>query len=454
MQTAEVTALTAYVAVAAAIGILSRRGRDVDFVIGGRKVERFGTTMSIFATLLTESLIFFTVSLTARYGPLSGLAVAGGPALALIVLSLVARRAHASGIEREFVCITEYCEYEWGPVTGRFARIILLLLMGWVIVLQINLNGSLLSGLLDWSPVSSTSLVVAVVLLYLTTGGYRAVIRTDAFQGIVLGAMVLLPFVISPKPDLAAALDARFLSFEVLLIFVMSFSLTIVRPELWQRVYSASTGPKAVSSMRWAALVFFLFNGFIAYYALAVVQASPDLSPQQAFVEGYRQILPGSAAAIFPVVLLAAMMSSLDSAAFLLALDLTTLRSSFLAKRKVWTRIFIAILLIFGGLVSLTIFDSLTFAYKLNGVIALLTVPLLTSFWVSIPPRLLALSLSFGMLAYVIQIITGRIDANPVESILGGVVTAITMLVGYGFDKKGFNPKRLDSRQLEAGFEN
>lgn len=99
---------------------------------------------------------------------------------------------------------------------------------------------------------------------------------------------------------------------------------------------------------------------------------------------GYRNILPPVFAALFSVILLASMMSSLDSAAFLLSVDLTSLRPKTREHRILWSRIYIVLLLVAAGLISLTIFDSLTFAYKLNGIVALFTVPLLMSFWLQI----------------------------------------------------------------------
>jgi len=428
----ELILLSLYVIVLTTIGIISRlRKGDEDFVIGDRKIERFGSTMTIFATLITESLIFFAVGITALYGPLGGLAAVAGPSLALVILSLIAPRIHASGVENRYICITEYCKQRWGAVIGRFAQIIFLMLMMWVVVLQINLNGKILAGISGWSPLEATSLTVGVVLFYLMVGGYRAVVRTDIFQGVIVGLMIFLPAVISPRPNLEAVWDTRFLSIDVLLIFLTSFALTITRPELWQRIYSAASGHKAAQSLRFAALLFFALCCFILYYALAVVQSLPDLSPDQAFAVGYRKILPPIIAAIFSVILLASMMSSLDSAAFLLSVDLASLRSKTRKKRILWSRIYIVIILVASGVISLTIFDALTFAYKINGIVALFTVPLLMSFWLKISDILLGTGLLMGLTTYMVLLLIGRIDRNPVESIFAGLITGTILLLGY-----------------------
>jgi Na+/proline symporter len=261
------------------------------------------------------------------------------------------------------------------------------------------------------------------------------VIRTDIFQSIMVGVMVFLSLVISPRPNLAVVLDTRFLSIDIVLIFLTSFALTITRPEIWQRIYSAASGPKASHSLRFAALLFFALGCFILYFAIAIIQAAPTLTPDQAFAVGYRNILPPVFAALFSVILLASMMSSLDSAAFLLSVDLTSLRPKTKEHRILWSRIYIVLLLVAAGLISLTIFDSLTFAYKLNGIVALFTVPLLMSFWLQISDILLGASLLMGLATYVLLLLTGSIESNPVSSIFAALVTGVVLLSGYGIRK-------------------
>jgi len=432
----ELIFLSIYVAIVTALGIVRRRSKgDEDYVVGARKIERFGSTMTIFATLVSESLIFFAVSLTALYGPFAGLAGIGGAALGMMVLSFIAPKAHAGGVENRYVCITEYCKQRWGNVIGRFAQVIFLMLMAWVVILQINLNGKIMMGISGWTPAQATALTVTVVLFYTVLGGFRAVVSTDIFQGIVVGMMVFLSLVISPRPTLAVFLDTRFLSLDVLMIFITSFALTITRPELWQRIYSAASGRKAAHSLRFAALLYSGLGCFVQYFALAIIQSSPSLTPEQAFAVGYRHILPSIFAALFPVILLAAMMSSLDSAAFLLSVDLASLRAKTKAKRIRWARVYLTVVLVGSGLISLTIFDSLAFAYKLNGIVALFAIPLLMSFLLKTSDKLLGVSIFSGLTMYMILLLSGRIDRNPVESTLAGLVTGVVFFLGYVIER-------------------
>ncbi|MDD5133764.1 MAG: hypothetical protein PHD81_04940 [Candidatus Nanoarchaeia archaeon] len=425
-----------YSIIVIAIGYFCLSGETLnEFLIGNRKMSKFSTVMTLFATLVTESMFFFGVALTVAYGPLGGLAAIMGSVVGLIVMSFIASKARESGSKNNYMCISDYCRKEWGGFSGRFAKIALLIFLAWVIILQINMNGILFKGILHWSAFASTALTVLIVLAYILMGGYRAVVKTDIFQGILLFITILLPFFIFPKPNILSSLNFKFVSFNMLLLFLMSFSLTITRPEIWERIYSSSSGKVAAKGLRITALLYFLLACFIFYYSLAVVQASPGLSPTDAFAQGYKNILPPIIAAFFPVILLAAMMSSLDSATFLLAVDLSSLRKSFMKRRVLWTRIFTAALLIGGGIISLTVYDTLTFAYTINGFAALIFLPLFLSFFISIPKKILGISISVGLVIYLIQIFMGRIAINQAEAIYPALITGIVLLIGVALTK-------------------
>jgi membrane carboxypeptidase/penicillin-binding protein PbpC len=58
-----------------------------------------------------------------------------------------------------------------------------------------------------------------------------------------------------------------------------------------------------------------------------------------------------------------------------------------------------------------------------------LAIPLWISHWTKISLRLLGWAIAVGLATYLIQIFTGRIDANPVESFYGAAMTTLILLV-------------------------
>lgn len=432
MRSVELLLLIAHACIVIAFAVgAPRRQTDLQFSIGERRVGSFGLTASIFSTLVTESLIFFSVALTARFGPACAASVVAGPAAALIVLSVLAPRIHQEGLAHGAHCVSEYCMRAWGAL-GRLARIVLLLLLAWIVVLQVNLNGRLLSAILGWPLLPATAWAVILVGIYTLLGGYLTVVRTDIFQTFVLGAMVILPLFMSAQPDLVQAFSAPVPVVDAALVFGMSFTLTAIRPELWQRIYSASDGPSAARALRRASALFVIFGVEVLYYAVAVNQAVPNAGAIDAFVKGYRFILPYPLSAVFPVILVAAMMSSLDSAAFLFGVSATK-ESAYLARRHAAsTRVLVAVALIGGGIASLAIFDSLAFAYKLDGIVAVFAVPLLCSYWFPLSRKAVGAAVCAGLTTYAFQIATGRIDRRPSEAFLSAVVAAVALAVAAG----------------------
>jgi hypothetical protein len=154
----------------------------------------------------------------------------------------------------------------------------------------------------------------------------------------------------------------------------------------------------------------------------------------EAFSQGYKSVLPTYIAILFPTILIAAMMSTLDSATFVFSAELSKIKL-FVKKRVFWTKLFIILTLVVGGLFSLTIFDALSFAYTINGFVALLTIPILISFWKDIPTKLLIVSFSIGLIFYIIQIILGRIIINSSEAIYAALITGLIIYIGLLVNK-------------------
>lgn len=421
----ELVWLVVYAVVAIFLAVVFRREAPQDDPVGvllaNRSIGAWPTALSVFATLTTESLIFFAVALTARYGAMGAVATALSSAAAVLVLSLPIRRLYASGVAQGFTSLVEFAGTAWGAVFGAIVRGILLLFLGWIIVLQVHLNETILSELLGWSREAATLTTVGMVALYVVIGSYGAVIRTDIFQSALLCIMIIAPFTMTRHPSMAACISVRGSWGDIALLATMSAALSIARPELWQRVYSATSAEAAAFGLRAGACMYAVMAVLVVYFAIGVQSALPDQPASEVFAKGYRVILPIWLAALFPSVLMAAMMSSLDSAAFLLASSLGRLTTS-RAGLAVTTRLYLVLVLASAAALSLYVFDALAFAYKLNGLVALLAIPALLRVFIPAPTRTMGIALGAGLIIYVVQVYRGRIDVNPSEAVLGSFV--------------------------------
>ena len=179
--------------------------------------------------------------------------------------------------------------------------------------------------------------VVAGTLLsvgYVFRGGLRAVVVTDMVQfGLMfVGFLVLVPVCVTRFGGLeflrAAVPASHFawdggLGAQAVLVWYVIAMATLVEPAFYQRCYAARTEQVARRGIG-LAIAFWIGFDFLTttagLYARAVVPGLAD--PVQAFPALAAAVLPGFWEGVFTVGLLATIMSTVDSYAFIAAVTL------------------------------------------------------------------------------------------------------------------------------------
>jgi SSS family solute:Na+ symporter len=193
--------------------------------------------------------------------------------------------------------------------------------------------GIMLQMLFGWSLLTSLMAGAAVSTIYLLIGGFRAVIRTDILQFLLMfaGFMVLIPFAFTKLGGLsyltANLPDSHFSPTGGLgtgYIFVWGFIAlwTLIDPGFYQRCLAAKSPSTArtglfVSILFWVA--FDILTCTVGLYARAFL---PDIDPIMAYPLLADTLLPPGVKGLFFAGLLATVMSTLDSFTFLSALTL------------------------------------------------------------------------------------------------------------------------------------
>lgn len=169
---------------------------------------------------------------------------------------------------------------------------------------------------------------------YVFRGGLRAVVLTDMVQFVLMfaGFLVLVPVCVREFGGLAflrSAVPASHfqwdggLGAQAVGVWYVIAMATLVEPAFYQRCYAARTEQVARRGIA-AAIGFWIVFDFLTttagLYARAVL---PDLAdPVQAFPALAARVLPGFWHGVFTVGLLATIMSTVDSYAFLAAVTL------------------------------------------------------------------------------------------------------------------------------------
>jgi SSS family solute:Na+ symporter len=189
----------------------------------------------------------------------------------------------------------------------------------------------LLAQITGW-PVAMTVLIGASFsALYVALSGFRAVVRTDVLQLVLMygGFLILLPAALAHTggfeglwnalPDTHQSWDGG-LGWQTVLVWYLIALQTVVEPSFYQRVFAARTPRVARVGVLASVAMWIVFDFFTVFSGLAAQVLLPDLAdPMAAYPALAGLVLSPWLAAFFSVALFATVMSTLDSYLFIAA---------------------------------------------------------------------------------------------------------------------------------------
>lgn len=198
-------------------------------------------------------------------------------------------------------------------------------------VAYVLMAATLLATVTGWSTLTATATVAVFSAAYVALSGFRAVVRTDLLQLVLMygGFLVLLPFALDRVGGLGAlwqALPAGHrsadggLGWQAVAVWYLIALQTVVEPAFYQRAFAARTPRVARTGVLLSVLMWAAFDFLTVTTGLAARVLLPDLAdPLAAYPALAAAVLPSWLAALFTVGLFATIMSTLDSYLFLAA---------------------------------------------------------------------------------------------------------------------------------------
>ena len=329
--------IIAYLTAVLAIGFISWRRHQLksnglptgmaetaDFLLAGRSL-----TLPLFVMTLVSTWyggILGVGEFSYLYG-ISNWVVQGFPyyIFAAIFAFLLAKRIRASNL----LTIPDKLHEAYDRKTGILGAVLTFLLM--TPAPYILMLGVLMQLILGWSLVSCIILGTAATTAYLFTGGFRSDVQTDVFEFVLMfiGFGVILPFaymkfggiefIQQNVPSLHLSWDGgNSLQFIIVWFFIALW--TLVDPSFHQRCYAARTGEVAQKGILLSICFWFVFDAMTATAGLYARAALPTLpQPVMAFPLLAEVTLPPVAKGLFYIGMLATIMSSLNTLAFVSA---------------------------------------------------------------------------------------------------------------------------------------
>jgi len=244
---------------------------------------------------------------------------------AVVFALLLARRARRSAV----LTLPERLEARFGrtpALLGAGALFVMTVPAAYVLML-----GVLLEVMTGWPRWLGVTVGTALSTAYVFRGGLRAVVGTDKVQFLLMfaGFLVLVPACVMKWGGwawLQAALPASHLQWDggagaqAVAVWYVIAAATLVEPSFYQRCYAARSEGTARAGLLISVgfwIVFDFLTTTAGLYARAVL---PDLAdPVTAFPELAAATLPPLWRGLFTAGLLATIMSTVDSYAFLAA---------------------------------------------------------------------------------------------------------------------------------------
>jgi SSS family solute:Na+ symporter len=332
LHSIDIAIIAAFVVLQTYIGLRGRkrgRGRTdaAEYLLGGRRL----TLPAFVATLVATWYggILGVGEYSYLYG-ISNWLVFGVPYYlwAIVFAVFLARRARRT----LFFSLPDHLDqaYGTGPaVTG--GAMVFIMTVPSAYVLMLGTLGSLLLGWPLWAGVVLGAVISGI---YVLTGGFEAIVRTDRVQAAAMyfGFALILPFAVAKYGGwsfITGNVPATHLTWTGgnTVWFILSWyfiaAQTLVEPSFYQRCYAAKSEQVArrgifLSVAFW--IVFDFLTTFTGLYVRAAIADLPDAKaayPALAF-----QVLPPGFLGIFIVGLLATIVSTVDSYMFLSAISL------------------------------------------------------------------------------------------------------------------------------------
>jgi SSS family solute:Na+ symporter len=325
VQLPVVLALLAY---AAALLIVAWRGRwggdTLDYLLAGRRL----TTPAFVATLVATWYggVLGVGEFSYRFG-ISNWLVFGVPYyLAAILFAFWLARPARSGAA---LSLPDQLRAAYGPAAGRVgAGLVLVMTIPAAYVLMLGELGGIYLGV----PVGPATIgAAAFVVLYLVTGGFRSVVRTNILQFFLMFAAfgLVLPAALTRLgglSDLWHSLPPSHRSwdggmgYQYIVVWYFIALQTLVEPTFYQRCYAARTPAVARNGILVSVAFWLAFDALTTLSGLAARALLPDLAdPVLAYPALGSLVLPPVANAFFAVGLVATVMSTAHSYLFLAA---------------------------------------------------------------------------------------------------------------------------------------
>ena len=315
-----------YIAILILIGWFASRGESEEgFMLAERKVEGFQVAATMSAGFFDGAVLAIYIAYVYQYG-LSAVWFFVGIALGFLVLKKYAGRIKRLGDQLGVYSMPEYFFRILGKRNGLVFSTALIIQFFILLAVNLIVSGKVLSIIFPISYPLAVAVGGFIILTYLLLAGFKAVIKTDYFQLIIMFLMSTLAAVAFLRQtsipaealNLGAAGGVNILSFLILGVVAI-----MVAPDLWQRIFATKDEENMRRGLNYGAIILPLLGTVICAVGIATKQFFPAIAPEDALITGFSHLLPALLYPFGMVLLYAVTLSSADTMTFVISSIIT-----------------------------------------------------------------------------------------------------------------------------------
>lgn len=425
-----------YIAIVVIIGIVSaRKETEEDFMIANRKVAGVQVAATMSAGFFDGATLSIYLAYIYQYG-MSAAWMFVGVAIGFILL----RRFYALKIkkkadEMQVYSMPEYFFKIFGKRTGLMFTILLVLQYFLLLIVNFIIAGKVLSLIFPIPYYISVIIGGAVILSYLLLAGFKAVIKTDFFQLIIMFIMSLTVaiFLFGKTNIPVSELQPLALGTGNLIGFLLLGCLGImVAPDLWQRIFATKDEKNLKRGLGYSAIILPLLAIIISVVGLATKQFFPNIAPENALIIGFSKLLPFGLKEFGIVLLYAVALSSSDTITFLVSSIFTrdlknyTKRYNEESMRKL-TRFFMILFILIAVIIAISYQNIIALGLSLGSLALALFPAIIGSFYWKLKEKAVFWSLLLSFLSVIVLFIANAVNPQNVAIVLP--VSLVTLLI-------------------------
>jgi SSS family solute:Na+ symporter len=313
----------AYVAVSVLIGVAaSRKETEEEFMIAGRRVRGLLLMATMAAGWFDGVTLSIYLAYIYRFG-LPALSLFVGIALGLLLFRRFAGQIKRLADEYRVYSMSEYFYRLLGKRNGIMFSIFLVVQFFGYLTINFILSGKVLAQLFPFLGHGPAVVVGGIIILiYLLLAGFKAVVRTDLYQLLIMILMTgLVAVSLTGKVEIQAA-DFDFAAMgigNVLGFIVLAGFGVMVAPDMWQRLIAARDEASLRTGFAYTAGILTVLALVIAVAGVVTRRFLPGIRAEDALVRAFTDLLPYGLRELGLVLLYAVSLSSSDTVTFVVS---------------------------------------------------------------------------------------------------------------------------------------